>query len=342
MCRHSCTATRSRRIRTGRARTRTQPEILDTSARSRRNTTWCATSVRRRGIGRALGRARPRTGGSTPPPATLTADFLISATGVFARSEISGTARPGHLRGQDVPLAALGSRPRPHRGARRGDRHRRVGGAVRPGDPAEGRPSSPCSSGPRRGSCRGWTAPTPPWSARLAPRYRWWARRFAGGTPMIEGFGLVGFVDNRFRHPYEIAGPAAAAPSGPRSATAQEADPRLHDRMQARDLLRRLSTRARPGQCRGRHRRGSPRCAPHSIVTADGVEHPIDTIIYGTGFTSIPSAFERFIGRDGRIDGRAVPRHGRRAIWVRRSPGSRTSSAPSVRSARPETSPRSS
>lgn len=40
---------------------------------------------------------------------------------------------------------------------------------------------------------------------------------------------------------------------------------------------------------------------PHGIVTADGVEHPVDTIIYGTGFrvTDSPIA-DRITGRDGR------------------------------------------
>jgi cation diffusion facilitator CzcD-associated flavoprotein CzcO len=40
---------------------------------------------------------------------------------------------------------------------------------------------------------------------------------------------------------------------------------------------------------------------PHGIVTADGAEHPVDTIIFGTGFqvTDIPIA-HRVWGRDGR------------------------------------------
>jgi len=40
---------------------------------------------------------------------------------------------------------------------------------------------------------------------------------------------------------------------------------------------------------------------PHSVVTRDGVEHPADTIIYGTGFhvTDSPIA-DRITGRDGK------------------------------------------
>jgi cation diffusion facilitator CzcD-associated flavoprotein CzcO len=40
---------------------------------------------------------------------------------------------------------------------------------------------------------------------------------------------------------------------------------------------------------------------PHGILTADGIEHPVDTIVYGTGFrvTDSPIA-DRITGRDGR------------------------------------------
>jgi cation diffusion facilitator CzcD-associated flavoprotein CzcO len=40
---------------------------------------------------------------------------------------------------------------------------------------------------------------------------------------------------------------------------------------------------------------------PHAIVTADGTEHPVDTIVFGTGFhvTDMPIA-HRVRGRDGR------------------------------------------
>src|SRR3954453_20520188 len=38
----------------------------------------------------------------------------------------------------------------------------------------------------------------------------------------------------------------------------------------------------------------------HAVVTADGVEHEVDTIVFGTGFDVPPRGGERFIGRDGR------------------------------------------
>ena len=49
------------------------------------------------------------------------------------------------------------------------------------------------------------------------------------------------------------------------------------------------------------HRRPSPGCGRTRVVTADGVEHAVDTIILGTGFhvTDLPIA-DRVRGRDGR------------------------------------------
>ncbi|WP_040791627.1 flavin-containing monooxygenase [Nocardia paucivorans] len=115
----------------------------------------------------------------------------------------------------------------------------------------------------------------------------------------IESFGLVGFVDKRFRHPFELLG-------------------RLQLLRQVRDpKLRKVLT---PDYMIGCKRAifsdaylpaldqpnvevvtdGIAEVRPHSIVTRGGIEHPVDTIIYGTGFSSLPSAFERFIGREGR------------------------------------------
>ncbi|NUP27143.1 MAG: NAD(P)/FAD-dependent oxidoreductase [Nocardia sp.] len=114
---------------------------------------------------------------------------------------------------------------------------------------------------------------------------------------LIEGFGLVGFVDNRFRHPYEMLG-------------------RWQLRRQIRDPhLRRKAT---PDYIIGCKRAifsdaylpaldrdnvevvtdGIAEVRARSIVTRAGVEIPVDTIVYGTGFTTIPSAFERIIGID--------------------------------------------
>ncbi|WP_278262432.1 NAD(P)/FAD-dependent oxidoreductase [Nocardia sp. AG03] len=116
---------------------------------------------------------------------------------------------------------------------------------------------------------------------------------------LIEGFGLVGFVDTRFRHPYELLG-------------------RLQLRRQITDP--RLRATVTPDYMIGCKRAifsdaylpaldqdnvevvtdGIAEVRPHSIVTRAGAEIPVDTIIYGTGFTSLPTAFERITGRDGR------------------------------------------
>ncbi len=115
---------------------------------------------------------------------------------------------------------------------------------------------------------------------------------------MIESFGLVGFVSTRFRHPFELMG-------------------RYQLRRQVRDpALRRKLT---PDYTIGCKRAifsddylpaltepnvdvvTAPIAAvrPHSVVTADGVEHPVDTIVYATGFAVPPAVYERIRGVDG-------------------------------------------
>ncbi|MEC3952831.1 NAD(P)/FAD-dependent oxidoreductase [Nocardia sp. CDC153] len=117
-----------------------------------------------------------------------------------------------------------------------------------------------------------------------------------GWYAAIEGFGLISLVDKRFRHPYEALG-------------------RLQLRRQVRDpRLRRTLT---PDYIIGCKRaifsdaylpaldqpnvdvltEAIAEVRPHSIVLRDGTEHAVDTIIFGTGFTSIPSAYHRYIGR---------------------------------------------
>lgn len=126
------------------------------------------------------------------------------------------------------------------------------------------------------------------------------AQKAVRGTwyTLIEGFGLVGFVDNRFRHPYELLG-------------------RIQLRRQIRDPQ--LRAKVTPDYMIGCKRAifsdaylpaldqdnvevvtdGIAEVRPHSIRTRAGAEIPVDTIIFGTGFTSIPTAFDRIVGRDG-------------------------------------------
>ncbi|WP_063056900.1 flavin-containing monooxygenase [Nocardia salmonicida] len=127
------------------------------------------------------------------------------------------------------------------------------------------------------------------------------AQKAVRGTwySLIEGFGLVGFVDNRFRHPFELLG-------------------RIQLRRQIRDPE--LRAKVTPDYMIGCKRAifsdaylpaldkdnvavvtdGIAEVRAHSIITRAGDEIPVDTIIYGTGFTTTPSVFDRIVGHDGR------------------------------------------
>ncbi|MEU1206662.1 NAD(P)/FAD-dependent oxidoreductase [Nocardia sp. NPDC005825] len=125
-------------------------------------------------------------------------------------------------------------------------------------------------------------------------------QRLVRGTwyALIESFGLVGFVDNRFRHPFETLG-------------------RIQLRRQIRDPE--LRAKVTPDYMIGCKRAifsdaylpalerdnvevvtdGIAEVRPHSVVTRAGVEIPVDTIVFGTGFEPLAAAFEHITGRDG-------------------------------------------
>ncbi|MEK6788119.1 MAG: NAD(P)/FAD-dependent oxidoreductase [Pseudomonadota bacterium] len=130
---------------------------------------------------------------------------------------------------------------------------------------------------------------TLPAAQRLA-RSSWYA--------MIESFGLPGFVSTKFRHPFEALG-------------------RLQLRRQVPDIkLRKMLT---PNYMIGCKRaifsdsyypalsqpnvqvisEGIAEVRSHSIVTRDGHEHAVDTIIWGTGFTIMARIAEHIMGVDG-------------------------------------------
>jgi cation diffusion facilitator CzcD-associated flavoprotein CzcO len=115
----------------------------------------------------------------------------------------------------------------------------------------------------------------------------------------IEGFGLVGFVDKRFRHPYEALGRWQLR--------RQVRDPRLRrtltpdymigcKRAIFSDAYYPALTQPNVEVVTG----GITEVRPRSIVTDDGVEHTVDTIIWGTGFGVPPQVFERVRGLHGR------------------------------------------
>jgi len=115
---------------------------------------------------------------------------------------------------------------------------------------------------------------------------------------LIEGFGLVGFVDKRFRHPYELLGKL-----------------QLHRQIRNPELRKKVT----PDYVIGCKRAifsdaylpaldednvdvvddGIAEVRSRSIVTRGGDEIPVDTIIFGTGFQPIAAAFEHIVGRDG-------------------------------------------
>jgi cation diffusion facilitator CzcD-associated flavoprotein CzcO len=121
----------------------------------------------------------------------------------------------------------------------------------------------------------------------------------AGWYTMIEAFGLPGFVDRRFRHPYQALGRL-----------------QLLRQVRNRDLRATLtpdymigckraifSDTYLPALTRDNVDVVTEPIAeirPRSIITRDRVEYPVDTIIWGTGFTTPPKIGARIHGRDGR------------------------------------------
>ncbi|MET7768837.1 NAD(P)/FAD-dependent oxidoreductase [Nocardia sp. NPDC005366] len=114
----------------------------------------------------------------------------------------------------------------------------------------------------------------------------------------IEGFGLVGFVDKRFRHPYETLSKLQLL--------RQVRDPELRRKLTPDYVIgcKRaiFSDTYFPALTQPNVEvvtEGIREIRPHSIVTADGVEHPVDTLIWGTGFSMPAGAFARIHGADG-------------------------------------------
>lgn len=153
---------------------------------------------------------------------------------------------------------------------------------------------------------------TPPWvmprlDRRTGPRERALLRRFpaiqnairGAMYSTIEGLGVAIFIDQRFTKPYELMG-------------------RLQLRMQVKDpeLRAKLTPDYRLGCKRavladayypalGKPNvevipDGVAEIREGSVVTRGGVEHEVDTIIYGTGYHLPTRDIGRFRGRDGR------------------------------------------
>ncbi|MCT7293672.1 NAD(P)/FAD-dependent oxidoreductase (plasmid) [Rhodococcus pyridinivorans] len=115
---------------------------------------------------------------------------------------------------------------------------------------------------------------------------------------VIEGFGLVGFVSNKFRFPYELMGRYQLR--------RQVRDPELRKTLTPDYMIgcKRaiFSDEYLPALTRENVdvvTTGIAEIRPHSVVTRDGIEHEVDTIVYGTGFQVPPAVYERIQGVNG-------------------------------------------
>ncbi|MEV0292188.1 NAD(P)/FAD-dependent oxidoreductase [Nocardia sp. NPDC050710] len=114
----------------------------------------------------------------------------------------------------------------------------------------------------------------------------------------IEGFGLVGFVDKRFRHPYETLSKLQLL--------RQVRDPELRRKLTPDYVIgckRAIFSDAYfPALTQPNVEvvtAGVREIRPHSVIAADGTEHSVDTIIWGTGFGVPAGVFDRVHGADG-------------------------------------------
>lgn len=156
---------------------------------------------------------------------------------------------------------------------------------------------------------------TPPWIVprqdrhiggleRLAYRALPVVQRLARGSwyAAIESFGLPGFVNTKFRHPFELLGRLQLLRQVP--------DPELRARLTPDYMIgcKRaiFSDSYYPALCQDNVTLVTERIAevrPHAIMTGDGAEHPVDTIILATGFTATPGLLDRVTGIHGRTIG---------------------------------------
>lgn len=116
---------------------------------------------------------------------------------------------------------------------------------------------------------------------------------------MIEAFGLPGFVDVRFRYPFEMLGRLQLK--------RQVRDPKLRKKLTPDYMIgckRAIFSDAYyPALVKNNVQvitDGIAEVKEHSIVTKTGEEFPVDTIIFGTGFTRMPRVSGNIRGTDGR------------------------------------------
>lgn len=126
--------------------------------------------------------------------------------------------------------------------------------------------------------------------AHRLPRAAWYTA--------IESFGLPGFVNTRFRHPFEALGRVQLL--------RQVRNPELRRTLTPNYMIgcKRaiFSDDYYPALTKPNTRLitdGVAAIRPHGIVTRDGTEHGVDTIIFATGFTPTPRVGDAIKGADG-------------------------------------------
>ena len=185
----------------------------------------------------------------------VSARVLVAAPGTLTEPQPPRPARPGIVRGHDVPLGALGPRPRPARRARGGDRHRRVGDPARPRDPARRRPAARLPAHRAVGDAahrardpvaRARLLPPRPGRTARGPRRR--LRRPRAARARLHP--APGAAQGR----RAALAPPPARP-GRRPGAARPRHARLRDRLQADPALQPLVSGAHGAERRARHRR---------------------------------------------------------------------------------------
>ena len=218
-----------------------------------------------------------------------------------ARAEAARHPGPARVRGHALPLGDLGPRPRARRRAGGGDRHRRERDPVRAPDPARGREAAPLpahravgDAAPRPRRSPGSSVP-PTGASR--PCSGWRARRSTGRARRSRSR----CCGSRWRRCCAWSARLTCAARSPDPRAAGEADARLPARLQADPGRERLPAVARAGRTSRSSPIGIAEVRGRSIVTADGSEREVDTIILGTGFhvLDLPIA-ERVTDGDGR------------------------------------------
>ncbi len=215
---------------------------------------------------------------------TLETQALVDRRRQPAPAEAPRPARPRHVHRQDVPLAAVGPRPRPDRPPGRRHRDRRLRDPVRPADRRAGRAPRPLpahrtvdhpEAGPRdrRRANAPCTSASRPASARSATSssgvWRPAALGLAGNPKLMKGLELQARRHLR----KQVKDPVLRA----------QADPGLPDRLQADPPFERLLPGPRPRQRRPDHQ-------PISRVTPTGVTTPTGSSTRATRSCSAPGS----------------------------------------------------